>query len=132
MIGVDTNVILRLLVDDQSAQCGKARDFFSARSPRDPAFVSSVVLAELIWLLRRRFGYPSETILDVLRRLTASADFRFEHSEHLQALLAEDGIKVTDVADALIAWSCMSEGCDRVVTFDRRSARLVSGMELLS
>jgi predicted nucleic-acid-binding protein len=132
VIGVDTNVLLRLLIDEESEQCARSRVFFSERTARDPAFISSTVLAELIWLLRRRFLYANETILQVLRMMTQSAEFRFEHGEKLRAFLSEATRTPSDVADALIAWSCSAAKCDRVVTFDKRSARKISSMELLA
>ena len=62
MIGVDSNVLLRLLIEEDSEQCKRSRAFFSERTARDPAFISCTVLAELIWLLRRRFGYTNDAI----------------------------------------------------------------------
>lgn len=132
MIGVDTNVLLRLLVDDDQVQCVMARRFFASRTARDPAFVSSTVLAELIWLLRRRFRYPNETILTALRKMTSSDDLHFEHGDALRTFLEDKGRTPSDVADALVCWSCAAARCEKVVTFDKRSARLMPSMELLS
>lgn len=132
MIGVDTKVLLRLLVDDDPAQCVTARRFFASCTARDPAFVSSTVLAELIWLLRRRFRYPNDTILSALRKMTSSDEVRFEHGDALRVFLEDKGRTPSDVADALISWSCAAARCEKVVTFDKRSARLIASMELLS
>lgn len=132
MIGVDTNVLLRLLIIDNPVQCEKARAFFAARTIHDPAFVSATVLAELIWLLRRRFLYEGQTILETLRSMTLTDEIRFEHGDRLRAFLEADDRRATDVADALINWSCEQAKCEKVVTFDKRSARIVPGMELLA
>lgn len=132
MIGVDTNVLLRLLVEDNSDQYAKSRAFFSERTARDPAFISATVLAELIWLLRRRFGYTNEDIMRALRTMNQSAEFRFEHGEKLRAFLAETDRVPSNVADAMISWSCMAAKCEKVVTFDKKSARKIPTMELLA
>lgn len=132
MIGVDTNVLLRLIVDDHEEQSAAARRFFASRTARDPAFVASTVLAESIWLLRRRFRYPNHAILEALRVMTSTDEIRFEHGEKLRGFLEDGGGTASDVADALIGWACDAAKCERVMTFDRRSARLVPSMELLS
>jgi len=132
VIGVDTNVLLRLIVDDHEEQRAAARSFFASRTARDPAFVSSTVLAELIWLLRRRFRYSNDAILGVLRAMVSTNELRFEHGDHLRAFLEDDDRTPSDLADALIGWACAAAKCEKVVTFDKRSALLIPSMELLS
>ncbi|MDI6028633.1 PIN domain-containing protein [Corticibacterium sp. UT-5YL-CI-8] len=132
MIGVDTNILLRLLVDDDPEQCAKSRAFFARRTARSPAFVSAVSLVELLWLLKRRLHYDGDNILAAVRTMTQSAEFRFEHGEKLRSFLERADITASDLPDALVAWSCEAAKCDTVVTFDKRSARLLSSMELLS
>jgi len=132
VIGVDTNVLLRLIVDDHDEQCSTARAFFAGRTARDPAFVSSTVLAELIWLLRRRFCYSNDDILRALRAMASADELRFEHGDMLRSFLQEDRRTPSDIADALTGWACGAARCEKVVTFDRRSARLIPIMELLS
>jgi predicted nucleic-acid-binding protein len=124
--------LLRLLVDDHEQQCGAARAFMAMRTAHDQAFVSATVLAELIWLLRRRFRYSNEDILRALRAMASTRELRFEYGNELRSFLELDGTTPSDVADALVAWASMSAKCDKVVTFDKRSARLIPSMELLA
>lgn len=132
MIGVDTNVLVRLVVADGEQQHAVAKSFFADRSPDDPAFVSAIVLAEMIWLLRRRFGYSRRAVEDVVRSILSSDDFVVEHGENLLEILQSPDSPLTEIADHLIAWSAEASGCARTVTFDRRAARAVPAMELLS
>lgn len=132
MIGVDTNVLLRLLVDDDSGQCAASRAFFAGRTARNPAFVSAVTLAELVWLLKRRFHYDAESVLATLRAMSQSREFRFEHGEKLGEFLERQDVTAWDLPDALIAWSCEAAKCRSTMTFDQRSARLLPSMDLLS
>ena len=131
MIGVDTNVLIRLLAPDDEKQNVAAKSFFSRRSPDDPAYVSSIVLAETIWLLRRRLGYSRTAVEDAVRSILSSDDFRVEHGERLSALLQE-GAPRAELADYLIAWSADHAGCLRTVTFDKRSAKAIATMDLLA
>ena len=131
MIGVDTNVLIRLLAPDDEKQNAAARSFFSDRSPDDPAYVSSVVLAETVWLLRRRLGYSRTAVEDAVRSMLSSDDFHIEHGERLSALLKQ-GTPRAEIADYLIAWSADAAGCLNTVTFDKRSAKSIPSMELLA
>ncbi len=132
MIGVDTNVLVRLLVQDDPAQNALARDFFARRDAGDPAYIGSVVLAEAIWLLRSRMGFARDAVEDVVRGLLDSDDFVIEAAPRLRELLAQPASDRAQVADHLIAWAAETAGCTRIVTFDRQAARLVPAMELLA
>lgn len=131
MIGVDTNVLLRLLVADDPLQNAKARTFFEGRSARDPAFVSSIVLAETVWVLRRSLDYPQQIVEQVIRKMLGSPELEIENGSRLRLLLQEGGALKTDISDYLVAWAAEREGCARTVTFDRRAAKNIASMELL-
>lgn len=131
MIGVDTNVLVRFLVEDDPKQNALARDFFSKRSPEDPAFVSAIVLAETVWVLRRRVKLPSATVSDLIQNLLAADRLVVEFTEELDALLSQE-TPGTDIADYLIAWSSKRAGCHQTVTFDKTAAQAIPGMELLA
>lgn len=131
MIGVDTNVLLRFLVDDDALQCAAARAFMSERSDDSPAFVSSMVLAETVWLLSKRFAYPMSEIVEMLRTLLAVDGMLLEYADELDAWLNADDEPQGDLADNMIAWAGTRAGCRATVTFDRSSAQKISGMELL-
>lgn len=132
MIGVDTNVLVRLLALDDGTQANEVRAFFEERGSRSPAFVSAVVLLETLWVLQRRFRFTRIAVLDALRKLLASHDMRFQHGERLKDLLLQGDPSSSDIADHLIAWSGEVAGCVRTVTFDRRAAGRIPSMALLA
>lgn len=132
MIGLDTNVVVRIMTGDDDRQVAKIRAFLDGRSADDPAYVSSVVLAETIWVLESRLGYSREAVLTGLERLLTSNELQIEHGERLSDLLQERHGNRIDIADHLVAWSSQAAGCSATVTFDRRAARNIPGMELLS
>mgnify|MGYP000270543930 CR=1 FL=1 len=131
MIGVDTNVLVRFLVEDDPKQNAIARAFFSKRSAEDPAFVSATVIAETVWVLRRRLKLPLATVSDLVQNLLAADRLVVEFTEELDALLSQETPR-TDIADYLIAWSAKRAGCQTTATFDRTSAEAIAGMELLA
>ena len=132
MIGIDTNVIVRFLVDDDDEQNAEARRFLLARTVDDPAYLSAVALTEAIWVLNRRMAYPMRQVVSMLKDLLASDALVVEYTEELDALLSDDDTPAADFADYMIAWSGARAGCRATMTFDRTAARAVPGMELLA
>lgn len=132
MRGVDTNVVLRLFVPDDDEQHRMAKAFFDKCDADSPASVSVVVMVELAWLLRSRYGYRQDQVLDVLDALTNSINVHVQDQELVEDAIANARKNNTGIADELIAGLCQRAGCSTVVTFDRRAARKVGGMELLS
>lgn len=131
MMGVDTNVLVRFLVDDDEEQSRIAREFMSARSSESPVFLSSVALAETVWLLSKRFEYPKAIIIDMIRALLSADGLLIEHADDLDAWVNGDDEPRGDLSDHLIVWAGAMAGCRSTVTFDKRAAKSVPGMELL-
>jgi predicted nucleic-acid-binding protein len=132
MIGVDTNVLVRLLVRDNAVQLDAATRFMAQRSSDDPAFVSSVVVAELAWVLDKSYGYAPEAIHTAMDWLFESQNIVVERSA-----LVEDAVHVAregkaDISDAIIAALSEDAGAAKTVTFDKPAAKRVPGMELLA
>jgi predicted nucleic-acid-binding protein len=131
MIGVDTNVLLRLLTADDARQHRVAVEFFKERSPSSPAFISAVTLAEMVWVLRTSYRLSKDEITNCLRQVLDSDDFVVEARESLE-FVSKDGANPAQLGDYLVAHLCKKAGCVRIVTFDRRAAKSVPGMELLA
>jgi predicted nucleic-acid-binding protein len=132
MIGIDTNVLLRFLVDDDPAQNSLARSFMAERTAEDPAYIGAIVLSETVCFLVSRLGYTKKHVIDLLDALLQSGEVLIEHSDALRSLIADSKTPIADVADHLIAWSAIKSGCTRTVTFDKKAAARVPGMELLT
>ena len=130
MKAVDTNVLLRFVVRDDPKQFEVASRFLTARTADDPAYVSLIVLAEMVWALERRYGYPRDSVRGVVLALLESAEVVFEAEASLSMLIAQKA--KGDIADHLIALSARRAGCASVATFDKRAARAIPSMELLT
>lgn len=130
MIGLDTNVLVRFLVQDDPHQAAQATRLIETLSAEQPGYLAEVVLVELAWVLSAAYGYSRGQIADVLERLLRSRELVIEHpSRSLQAvrLYRDSG---ADFADALIALAAKEAGCSRVMSFDRRACKAV-GMAVL-
>lgn len=132
MIGVDTNVLVRLFVEDDKRQTERALRFMKKRSGEDPAFVSSVVLAELYWVLDRSYGYDDAAIFETFDWLLESSNIVVEREELMMVALAVARKNKADLSDSIIAAIAAQEGALHTVTFDLPAAQRIPGMELLS
>lgn len=124
MIGLDTNVLLRLLTDDpeeeasrQRAQVGRLIDV--AEAAGEPLFVTDVVLCEVVWGLRRTYRVPRQTLRAILSQLVKSKHLAFESPEGVGRAVAAFESGRGDFADYLIRERAREAGCEAVVTFDR-------------
>lgn len=131
MIGIDTNILVRFLVEDESDQRLTARRWLGSRNADEPAFVSAIVVAETIWVLNRRLKFPMTEVTRILRDLLASDGLVVEMTAELDALLRV-GEPAADIADYFVAWMSAKAGCSHTVTFDKMASKHVPGMELLT
>lgn len=132
MIGVDTNVLLRLFVADDELQHRASVAFFQNRSEAEPAYICLVVFLEFIWSLGRTYRYPQEIIYDFAARLLAARDILVEHQDMVASAIEQAAERRVGLADAVIAAKNAADGCELTVTFDRAAARRLPRMELLS
>lgn len=123
MTAIDTNVLVRYLVQDDPAQAALANDFMATLTREKPGYVSCTVLVELYWVLHRAYGFEASSILDLIGELIRTGDLVVESSVTVGRAIqrAQAGV---DFADALILEQGLSAGCTRMVTFDRRAAQM--------
>jgi predicted nucleic-acid-binding protein len=121
MIAIDTNILVRFLVNDDPKQARKAKTFVAQLDAEDArAYVSDIVLCELVWVLARSYRFDRAQIALVLRKLAGARQLRFDSTDHvLRALGAYEQSK-GDFADYLIREHARAAGCESVVTFDQK------------
>ncbi|HEV7255387.1 MAG TPA: type II toxin-antitoxin system VapC family toxin [Mesorhizobium sp.] len=130
--GIDTNVLLRLVLNDDLGQRALALRFGTSLRPDQPGFVNLVVLVELHWALRSRYRQPRAAALGAIRSLLRTRGLVFEGAEAVARALDRAARTGADFADAVIAERNLDLGCFKTVTFDQDAARLIPSMELLS
>lgn len=129
MIGIDSNVLLRYLVNDE-AQARIARRIVNALTSEEPGYVSIVVLAEIAWVLKRSYKTPREQIGDAIETLLLSSEIVVEQKDVALKALGTYRRTTADFGDALIAHLAQRAGCSETVTLDRGAAAQ-TGMRLL-
>lgn len=126
MIGVDTNVLVRYLTQDDARQARAAAAVLEREcTAEQPGFLNDVVLCETVWVLEDAYGYTRSQLVPVLEQLVRTAQLRFSDVSALWRAI-EAYRKGFDFADALIGEENLRRGCRETVTFDRRAGRLPS------
>ncbi|MGV8840229.1 MAG: PIN domain-containing protein [Bauldia sp.] len=119
MIGLDTNVLVRLITDDDPAQAERAERYLRENtSPSNPAFINCIVLVELEWVLRSVYGYERPLIADALDKLLGAPGRSIEHEGEVREAAAAYR-RGKDFAGALIGAVNRAIGCDLTLTFNR-------------
>jgi predicted nucleic-acid-binding protein len=131
MLGIDTNVVVRLVVSDDAEQTRRARKLVEQAVTRDePVLVSLLVLLESEWVLRSRYGFNRESLLGIFRALLESRELSFEDEPALEEALFRWKDSACEFFDCLIVAHNRQVGCRATATFDGKAARL-PGTELV-
>ncbi len=130
MIGLDTSVLMRYIVQDDPTQSRQATRLIEARSADDPGFVSIVTLAEITWVLKVGYSAGRDDIGDVIENLLQAQTLVVQLAEIAWKALAVYRKGAADYADCLIEKLGAAHDCEVTYTFDKTAAR-DSGMLLL-
>jgi predicted nucleic-acid-binding protein len=120
MIALDTNVLVRFLLEDDEAQF-RAATAIIARAGRssEQLFVSEVVLCEVCWVLSARYELSKPEIIPLITKLLHARQLTFRASEVLARALEAYAAGKGDFADYVIREDAAAAGCDSVATFDK-------------
>jgi len=131
VIGVDTNVLVRYIAQDDPAQSKRATRLIEHEcSAAKPGYVSLVALVELVWVSESCYGATRGEIADIVRRILSIRQLVIEETETAwKALRVFESCKA-DFADCLIERTARAAGCSVVMTFDK--AAVDAGMTLLA
>jgi predicted nucleic-acid-binding protein len=125
MIGLDTNIILRYLVQDDPVQSSLANEVMERRlTEAEPGFVSVVVMAEIVRVLGSRYRFAARHIVAAIERMLSARTLVIEreYEVHVAMIALKDGRG--SFADALIGALAAGAGCRQTLTFDQKATRL--------
>jgi predicted nucleic-acid-binding protein len=131
VIGLDTNVLVRYLMQDDARQAAQATRLLESLTPEAPGFVPLDTDVELVWVLSSCFDLGRSDLVQALDSLLRTKELVVERVEVVWKALRHFRVGSADFADCLIERSAAAAGCERTVTFDRAAAKHV-GMALLS
>lgn len=126
MIGLDTNVLARYVMQDDPRQSPRATRLMESLTPEAPGFVSLVVLVELVWVLKSNYGLERGQVAAVLETLLRSKELVIDRAEAVLQALQRFASAGADFADALIERLAAAAGCEATFTFDAGAAKSAS------
>ncbi len=124
IIGIDTNILVRYLTQDDSEQSQIIEQVFHyfASSPSS-IFINNIVVCELIWVLERGYKYSREQIGRTIKQILSTEEFSFENQELLWLALNQYSHNQLDFSDALIGELNKARGCIKTLTFDQAAIK---------
>jgi predicted nucleic-acid-binding protein len=131
MIAIDTNVLIRFLLDDDPAQGARVDRLIEDAVRRDEKlFLGHIVLCETVWVLQDLLHVPKPELLTLFEYVLTTGFFEIQAEQVVKAALAAYRNGKADFADYLIGEVGLSEGCSITATFDR-GLRGAAGFSLL-
>ncbi|MEA2336077.1 MAG: hypothetical protein QOE82_84 [Thermoanaerobaculia bacterium] len=120
MIGLDTNILIRYVTQDDAGQARRV-DVFLAEAAEEQSrlYVDDIVLCEAVWVLGGAYRLGKSAIVEILDNVISTANFSFDDRELLRGALADYRAGAGDFADYMIGRRSARAGCENTVTFDR-------------
>jgi predicted nucleic-acid-binding protein len=130
MIGLDTNILIRYLAQDDPIQSAKATKIIERRlTEENPGFVSAVAMVETVWVLDRGYGLGSDEIAAAIERMLQIDVLVVQNEQEVFTAMIALKQRKGSFADAIILALGARAGCPYTLTFDRKASRL-SGFRL--
>ena len=130
MIGLDTNVLVRYIAQDDPVQSPKATRLIESLAADEPGYVSLISVVELVWVLTGCYSSAKAEICVVLETLLRTKEILVENADVAWKALRLFKASNADFADCLIERSANEAGCGYTATFDRDAVKN-SGMRLI-
>ena len=130
MIGLDTNVLVRYIMQDDAKQSPKASQLIESLTVDAPGFFALVSVVELGWVLSTSYGLSREQLAQAIEALLRTKEIVIDRADQVLKALRVFKASSADFADCLIERAAASAGCDRTMTFDAGAAK-VAGMTLI-
>ena len=124
MIGLDTNILVRYILQDDPEQAAIAGRLIENQcTAHSPGYISILVLVELVWVLATGYSYEKRNIVSTIHQILITNEFTVEDRETVWAALRDYERGSSDFADCLISHRNHTKGCTQTFTFDRKAAR---------
>jgi len=126
MIGLDTNVLVRYVMQDDPRQSPRATRLIESLSAEEPGFVPVVALVELVWVLAGSYALDRTQVSTVLDTLLRSKELLVDRADLVTQALRRFSAGSADFADALIERSANAAGCTAMMSFDTAAVKPAS------
>lgn len=131
MIGLDTNVLVRYIMQDDARQSPKATRLIESLTSEQPGFVPLVATVELVWVLSSSYGLNRAQVVEALELLLRSKEIVLDRADLVLQAQRRFAIGGADFADCLIERIAQAQGCRATMTFDAGAVK-AAGMTLVT
>lgn len=119
MIGLDTNILVRYITQDDPQQAQRAsRIIEQSCSKASPGYIAQVVLCELVWVLHRAYGYDKQQVISVFDQLLITTEFVIENEDLARKALEAWRNGAAGYSDYLLVLANQAAGCELTYSFD--------------
>jgi predicted nucleic-acid-binding protein len=130
VIGLDTNLVIRYVAQDDPEQSAKATQLMENLSSENPGFLPLVALVEIVWVLAGRYAASKADTIKIIETLLRTKELYLEQSETVWRALRLFASSNADFGDCLIERSCDNAKCTYTATFNAKAAK-TAGMRLI-
>ena len=130
MIGLDTNVLVRYITQDDDKQSALANSLIDSLDASSPGYVTLVTVTELNWVLESVYGVTRHQFVEVMQTLMALDTIKLDRAAVVASAVRVYSSNKADFSDCLIERLSASAGCDQTMTFDKAAAKM-AGMVLI-
>jgi predicted nucleic-acid-binding protein len=123
VIGLDTNVIVRYVMQDDARQAAQATRLIESLTPERPGFLSLTTVVELGWVLESAYGLTRAELSEAFESVLRTQELVVEDASVVWQALRLFRATRADFADCLIARGGAAAGCEQTMTFDRAAAK---------
>jgi predicted nucleic-acid-binding protein len=130
MIGLDTNVLVRYIMQDDVKQSLKATKLIESLNSDNPGYITMVSIVELYWVLTVSHELTGQQAAQALEAILRTKQFLVERADQVMRALRVFEEGKADLADCLIERSASGAGCEQTMTFDVKASKY-AGMTLI-
>jgi predicted nucleic-acid-binding protein len=131
MIGLDTNLLLRYLAQDDPTQSARATEIVERNlTEEEPGFVSLVSILEVVWVLKSLYKRSRQEIADDIEMLLAADTLEVQNEQEVYTAVVALRNGTGTFEDALIGALGIWRGCSATLTFDEDAAKRLHGFQL--
>jgi predicted nucleic-acid-binding protein len=125
MIGLDTNVLVRWITQDDELQCARIKNLFNEyKAQAETFYINEIVLCETLWVLQSVFSYQKPDLIMMLNSVLNNADLVIENETLIIAALSLYETNRAGFADCLISIKNTHAKCNTTLSFDKAATKL--------
>jgi predicted nucleic-acid-binding protein len=130
VIGLDTNVLVRYITQDDDKQAELANSLIESLDDVSPGFVTLVTVVELSWVLESAYNFTRQQFAEMMQALMTVDTIKLDRAAVVASAVRVYAASRADFSDCLIERLSASAGCERTMTFDKAAAKM-AGMVLI-